>query len=170
MRRKKTAGCCNKNKMVWFQVIALALTVHNKQQWFHNESAADKMCQYRTGYNNCPSHAISFMSPDPSTTDLLQCEFVRLLFLEDHRETDLFRTTSGVQIPESTFHYRHTVFSSHIKSKVGNILVKTTVLRINLNIDGSPITSRSHTHPSHSQTPLLLTTSQFLGFPVPHTT
>jgi hypothetical protein len=36
-------------------------------------------------------------------------------------------------------------FSSQIKSKVGNILVKTTTLRIALNIDGSPIASTSHT-------------------------
>jgi hypothetical protein len=36
------------------------------------------------------------------------------------------------------------VFSSHIKSKVGNILVKFVPLRVNLNIDGEPIGSRSH--------------------------
>jgi hypothetical protein len=29
-------------------------------------------------------------------------------------------------------------------------------LRINLNIDGTPITSRTHTHPSHFQTSRLL--------------
>jgi hypothetical protein len=37
-----------------------------------------------------------------------------------------------------------------IKSRVGNILVKVASLRINLNIDGSPITFKCHTHPSHS--------------------
>jgi hypothetical protein len=49
-------------------------------------------------------------------------------------------------------------------------------LRINLNVDGDPIPrliinthipSRSHTHPSHSQTSRLVTSSQFLGVPVP---
>ena len=40
---------------------------------------------------------------------------------------------------------------SHLKSKVGHILDKVTTLRINLDIDGVPITSHSHTHPSHSQ-------------------
>ncbi len=35
-----------------------------------------------------------------------------------------------------------------IQSKVGHILTKSESLRINLNIDGSPIVSRSHTHPS----------------------
>ena len=51
------------------------------------------------------------------------------------------------------------MFYSELKSKVGNILDKVTVLRINLNIrinlnlDGTPIVSRSHTH---SDTPLTL--------------
>ena len=39
------------------------------------------------------------------------------------------------------FHFHHVVFSSHLKVKVVNTLVKTVSLRINLNIDGVPITS-----------------------------
>jgi hypothetical protein len=46
-------------------------------------------------------------------------------------------------------------------------LLKTEGLRINLNLDGTPITSKSHTHPSHSQTSRLLTSSLSLGVPVP---
>ncbi len=42
-------------------------------------------------------------------------------------------------------------------------------LRIILNIDGVPVTSRFHIHPSHSQTSRLLTSSLYLGVPVPHT-
>ncbi len=38
----------------------------------------------------------------------------------------------------------HTVFTSHLKSKVGNILTKDTTLLITLNIDGTPIVSKSH--------------------------
>jgi hypothetical protein len=34
-------------------------------------------------------------------------------------------------------------------------------LGININIDGAPIASKSHTHPSHSQTSRLLTSSLF---------
>jgi hypothetical protein len=48
------------------------------------------------------------------------------------------------------FHYRRGTFSSHLKSEVGNILVKVETLRITLNIDNTPISSKSHTHPSHS--------------------
>ena len=52
---------------------------------------------------------------------------------------------------KTNFHFHHTVFSSQLKSKVGTILAKVVTLRINLNIDGTPIASRSHTHPSHTQ-------------------
>jgi hypothetical protein len=62
------------------------------------------------------------------------------------------------------------VFSSQLKSEVGNILAKIVSLRITLNIDGTPIASTSHTHPSHSQTSRLLTSSLSLGVPVPRTT
>ncbi len=43
-------------------------------------------------------------------------------------------------------------------------------LRIILNIDGPPIASRSHTHPSHSQTSRLLSSSLSLGIPFPRST
>ncbi len=49
------------------------------------------------------------------------------------------------------------------------ILAKAAALRINLYIDGPPIVSQSHTHPSHSQTSRLLTSSLSLGVPVPPT-
>ncbi len=105
-----------------------------------------------------------------STSGRLHSEFVRLLFLQTHRETDRFFAFSGVQSPHSTsgqFHFRRAVFSSGLKSKVGLSLAKTSTLRINLNLDGAPITSKSHTHPSHSQTSRLLTSSLSLGVPVP---
>ena len=49
-------------------------------------------------------------------------------------------------------HDRREVFYSQLKSKVSNILTKTTARCIKLNIDVTPISSRSYTHPSHSQT------------------
>ena len=47
-------------------------------------------------------------------------------------------------------HLLRDAFFSLFKSKVGKILTKDTVLRINLNIDGDPIVSHTHTHSSHS--------------------
>ena len=57
------------------------------------------------------------------------------------------------------FHFRRAAFSAQIKAKVGRTLVKTATLRINLNIDGTPITLTTQTHPSHSQTSRLLDSS-----------
>ena len=108
-----------------------------------------------------------------STFGTLHSEFVRLLFLQAHRETDCFFAASGVQLAESIsglFHFRRAAFSSHLRSKVGNILAKAAVLRIVLKIDGAPIASKSHTHPSHLQTSRLLTSSLSLGVPVPRAT
>ena len=45
------------------------------------------------------------------------------------------------------FHFRSAAFSAQLKRKVGLVLVKEAVLRINLNLDGAPIASKSHTHP-----------------------
>ncbi len=76
---------------------------------------------------------------------------------------------SNLPVDIGQFHFRHTVFPSHLRAKIVNILGKES-LRITLNIDGAPIVSRSNTHPSHSQTSRLLTSSLSLGVPVPHTT
>jgi hypothetical protein len=138
-----------------------------------NETPSNKIRIYHVDYNNNPPTSISFLSVIPSTSGRLHSEFGRLLFLQTHRETDRFFAVAGVQLPCSTsdqFHYRRTVFSSHLKSKIVNILVTTAALRITFNIDGVPLVSRSHTHPSHSQTSRLLTSSLSLGVPVPRTT
>ena len=109
-----------------------------------------------------------------STSGRLHSEFIRLPFLQTHRETDRFFTASGVQPAQSTsgslFHFKSVTFLSELRSKVGSTLAKAAALRVNLNIDGAPITSRTNTPPSHSQTSRLLTSSLSLGVPVPRTT
>ena len=109
-----------------------------------------------------------------STSGRLHSEFIRLLFLQTHREADRFFATSGVQSAQSTsgglFVFRRTVFLPHLRNEVSSTLTKDAPLRVNLNIDGAPITSRTHTHPSHSQTSRLLTSSLSLGVPVPRPT
>jgi hypothetical protein len=56
--------------------------------------------------------------------------------------------------------------SSQLRAKVDSTLTKAAALRVNLNLDGAPIVSRTHTHPSHSQTSRLLTSSLSLGVEV----
>ena len=132
------------------------------------------MRKNHTDYNNRPSNTISFMSAIANTSGRLHSEFIRILFLQVHRETDRFFAASGVQSAQSNmggfFHFRRAAFSSMLKSRVGNILAKAAALRITLNLDGAPIISKSHTHPSHSQTSRLLTSSLSLGIPVPRAT
>ncbi len=139
-----------------------------------NDTAAEKIRKYRADYNNRPSSAVSFMPAIVSTSGRLHSEFVRLLFLQAHRETDRFFAASGVQSAQSTsggfFHLRRAAFLQQLKSKVVLALAKAAALRIVLNLDGTPIASKSHTHPSHSQNSRLLTSSLSLGFPVPRPT
>jgi hypothetical protein len=114
------------------------------------------------------------MTGIPGTSDRLHSEFVRLLFLQAHRETDRFFAASGVQFPQThpggQFHFRRTTFLTQLQSKVDLTLPKASALRVNLNLDGAPIVSKSHTHPSHSQTSRLLTSSLSSGVPVPRPT
>jgi hypothetical protein len=138
-----------------------------------NEDAAEKIRKYRADYNNNPPSSVAVMPTIASTSGRLHSEFVYLLFLQAHRETDLFFAASGVQLAQSTsgqFHFKRAAFSSQVRVKVVNILTKSEVLRITLNVDGAPVTTRSHTHPSHSQTARLLTSAMSLGITVPLTT
>jgi hypothetical protein len=137
------------------------------------ESVDDKIWKYCAIYNHNPPRSVTFIPAIGSTSGRLHSEFVRLLFLQTHRETDRFFPAPGVQFPQSTsglFHFCHTDFDQQLKIKVDLVLTKSAVLRITLNLDGSPITSKSHTHPSHSQTSRLLTSFLSLGVPVPQAT
>jgi hypothetical protein len=138
-----------------------------------NEAATDKIRKYRADYACNPPSAVSFMPVIASTSGRLHSEFIRLLFLQTHRETDRFLAASGVRLAQTDrglFHFRRTTFSATLKAKVVSNLVKTAALRITLNIDGAPITSRTHIPPSHSQTSRLLTSSLSEGVPVPRVT
>jgi hypothetical protein len=116
------------------------------------------------------------MTAIASTSGRLHSEFIRLLFLQTHWETDLFFATSEVQLAQTDrgiFHYRRVAFSSMLKSRVGNILTKTAALRVTINLDGVSITNKSHTHLTYSQSSRssrLLTSSLSLDVPVPRAT
>jgi hypothetical protein len=138
-----------------------------------NDAAADKIRKYRANYNHRAPSVVSFMPAIVSTSGRLHSEFVRLLFLKAHRETDRFFAVSGVkllQTDRTEFHFRRAAFTQQFTGKVGLPLAKAAALRINLNLDGAPIASKSHTHPSHSQTSRSLTSSLSLGVPVPRPT
>ncbi len=103
-----------------------------------------------------PLTIISFLSVIDSTSGRLHSEFVILLFLQAHWSGNwpIF-ASSGVQFEKSTsglFHFHCATFSSKIKSKVRRTLTKVVVYVLTLTLES--ITSRTHTHPSHSETSL----------------
>ncbi len=105
-----------------------------------NDTPPDKIRKYRADYNNRPSSVVSFMPVIAGTSGRLHSEFVRLLFLQTHRETDRFFADSGVQLaqthPGGQFTFRRAAFLTQLQSKVGLALAKTSTLRITLNLDG----------------------------------
>ncbi len=144
-----------------------------------NEAFNDKIRKYHTDYHNNPPNSVAFIPTIPGTNGRLHGDFIRLLFLQTHRQTDRFFAVSGVQSPQNTtesnlgatcFHFRRATVLNQLKSKCGLLLAKAAVLRVTLNLDSAPIASHSHTHPSHSQTSRLLTLSLSLGVPVPRPT
>jgi hypothetical protein len=111
-----------------------------------NETTSDKIRKYRTDYNNKPPNTIFFIHVVTSTSGRLHSDFVRLLFLQTHRQTDRFFSVSGVQLVQhdrDQFDFRRVVFSSLVKARVGLALAKAAALRITLYLDGTPITSKS---------------------------
>jgi hypothetical protein len=55
-----------------------------------NETNADKIRKYRDDYNHNPPNATPFMPTISSTSDRFHSDFIRILFLHAHRETDRF--------------------------------------------------------------------------------
>ena len=98
---------------------------------------------------------------------------IKISFLNLFWIGKLTAAASGVQHAQVTsghFHLRRAAFFSQDKVKTDLVLAKAEALPITLNIDGAPIVSRSHTHPSRSQTSRLLTSSLSLGIPVARAT
>jgi hypothetical protein len=98
-----------------------------------NESTTNKVRKYRSDYNNNPPNTVSFMPPIASTSGRLHSEFVRLLFLQTHRETDRFFPASGVQLAQTDrdqFHFRRAAFASQLESRVVLSLTKRLQLYV----------------------------------------
>ncbi len=97
-----------------------------------NEAGNDKIRKYRVDYNNNPSNAVAFMPDIAGSNGRLHGDFIRLLFLQTHRETDRFFAASGVQSAQSNlgatyFHFRRAAVLNQLKSKCGLILTKDPV-------------------------------------------
>jgi hypothetical protein len=97
-----------------------------------------------------------------TTSSRMYCEFLRLLFLQAHRETTAqFHATGLVSQQtrsDNEFWFKLIAFYMGLKSKVGLVSAKALTLRINLNIQGCIEVAPSPHAPSHASLliPLLL--------------
>ena len=78
---------------------------------------------------------MNFQPPSPNGA------FLRLLFLQAHRETAAQFTELGMQAQQQcdSFRYRRAAFYNGLKNRVGLAAAKAAALRVNLNINGCSI-------------------------------
>ena len=82
---------------------------------------------------------ISFLPGIVSTSTRMHGEFLRLLFLQAHRETEAHSTAAGMSSTRNqsdSFRFKRAAFYQSLKSKVGLAAAKAAALRINLKCRG----------------------------------
>jgi hypothetical protein len=117
-------------------------------------TAQRKINSYRQEYAD--NQNISFLPAIVSTSTRMHGEFLRLLFLQAHRETEAHFTAAGMsshRIQSDSFRFQRAAFYQSLKSKVGLAAAKAAALRINLNVEGCGIVAAPVHAPSHA--PLL---------------
>jgi hypothetical protein len=106
---------------------------------------------YRQQYAD--NHNISFLPAIVSTSHRMHGEFLRLLFLQVHRETEAHFTANELPSPRTnsdTFRYRRAAFYQGLKSKVGLAAAKAAALRINLNVGSCSVVAPPLHAPWHT--------------------
>ena len=94
------------------------------------------------GNNTLTNQNISFLPAIVSTSTRMHGEFLRLLFLQAHRETEAHFTAAGMSLQRNhsdLFPFKRAAFSQSLKSKVGLAAAKAAALRMNLNVEGCGI-------------------------------
>jgi hypothetical protein len=95
--------------------------------------------QYADNQNN------SFLPAIVSTSTRMHGEFLRLLFLQAHGETEAHFNATGIPSQRNqsdSFRYKRAVFFQSLKRKVGLAAAKAAALRINLNIEVCGVVAR----------------------------
>jgi hypothetical protein len=98
-------------------------------------AAQCKINSYRQQYAD--NQNISFLPAILSTSTRMHGEFLRLLFLQAHRETEAHFTATGMPSQRNqsdSFLFRRVAILQSLKSKVGLAAAKAAALRINLNV------------------------------------
>jgi hypothetical protein len=98
-------------------------------------------------------------------------EFLRVLFLQAHRETEAHFTAAGMSSQRNqsdSFRFKRAAFYQSLKSKVGLAAAKAAALRINLNVEGCGIVAAPVYAPSRAPVLLSLLLSHNLPLPRVH--
>jgi hypothetical protein len=113
----------------------------------------------------------SFLPAIMSTSNHMHCEFLRLLFLQAHRETEEHFTVVGMPLQHNqseSFRFKRVAFYQGLKGKVGLAAAKEASLRINLNVQGCSIVAAPMHTPSRTSLLLPLLLSHNLPLPRVH--
>jgi hypothetical protein len=105
------------------------------------------------------------------TSNRMHGEFLRLLFLQAHRETEAHFTAAGMPSQRNqseSFRFKRAAFYQGLKSKVGLAADKAAALRINLNVQGCSIIAAPMHAPSRTSLLLPLLLSHNLPLPRVH--
>jgi hypothetical protein len=118
-------------------------------------AALRKINSFRQQYAD--NQNISFLPAIVSTSTRMHGEFLCLIFLQAHRETEAHFTAAGMSSQRNqsdSFRFKRAAFYQSLKSKVGLAAAKAAALRINLNVEGRGIVAAPVHAPSRA--PLLL--------------
>jgi hypothetical protein len=88
-----------------------------------------------------------------STSTRMHGEFLRLLFLQAHRETEAHFTAAGMSSQNTNseaLRFKRAAFYNGLKSKVGLAAAKAAALRVNLNVQGCDSSTPNARSLSHS--------------------
>jgi hypothetical protein len=97
-------------------------------------------------------------------------EFLRLLFLQAHRETEAHFTAAGMSSQRNqsdSFRFKRAAFYQSLKSKVGLEAAKAAALRINFNVEGCHSVIVAAPMHAPSRAPLLLPLLLSHNLPLP---
>ena len=132
-------------------------------------AAQRKTNSYRQQYAD--NQNMSFLPAIVSTSTRMHGEFLCLLFLQAHRETEAHFTATGMPSKcnqSDSFRFKRVAFYQSLKSKVRLAAAKAAALRINLNVEGCGILAAPVHAPSRAPLLLPLLLSHNLPFPRVH--
>ena len=132
-------------------------------------AAQRKINGYRQQYAD--NQNISFLPAIMSTSTRMHGEFLRLLFLQAHRETETHFTDAGISSQRNksdSSRFKRAAFYQSLKIKVGLAAAKAAALRINLNVEDYGVVVAPVHAPSRAPLLIPLLLSQNLPLPRVH--